>query len=220
VVAIGGAPSSRRGRGLVHEPFYLTVFASAVLSGATGYLTSRLSQRNQRMIDRQTFRLAILAELRGLHQRLLEYEVAFAERVLTGQISSAQVLRVLLQAGDTVVFNNHASSIGLFDRRTALRVVRFYAAIRSLEGRALVLAETFGRPDHAFGDSDMQRHLDFVRQLRRRVHVLIRRLRRRRPRFFRAYKGRWRTIWRGGAHRRWSTALQARLLRVMRTMRP
>ena len=74
------------------------------------------------------------------------------------------------------MFNNHASSIGLFDRRTALRVVRFYAAIRSLEGRALVLSEAAYEPD----DADMQRHLDFVRQLRRRAYLLIRRLRRRR----------------------------------------
>jgi hypothetical protein len=121
---------------------YVTILLSAALSGAMGYLTSRLSQRSQTLIDRQTYRGAMLAEIRGLHRRLLEYETAFAERVMTGQISSAQVLRVLLQPGDTAVFNNHASSIGLFDRRTALRVVRFYATIRSLEGRALVLAKT------------------------------------------------------------------------------
>ncbi|MDB5480020.1 MAG: hypothetical protein JWO83_1073 [Caulobacteraceae bacterium] len=159
---------------------YATVVVSAALSGATGYLTSRLSQRNQRLIDRQTYRGAILAEIRGLHRRLMEYETAFADRVMTGQVSSAQLLKVLLQPGDTVVFNNNASSIGLFDRRTALRVVRFYASIRSLEGRALVLSETGYHPD----DADMQRHLEFVRRLRRRAYVVIRRLRRRRPGLF------------------------------------
>jgi hypothetical protein len=160
---------------------FVTIFMSAALSGAMGYLTSRLSQNSQRLIDHQTYRGAILAEMRGLHRRLMEYEVAFAERVMTGEISSAQVLKVLLQPGDTVVFNNHASSIGLFDRRTALRVVRFYAAIRSLEGRALVLSETAGKTGYVPGDANMQTHLEFVRQLRRRAHVLIRRLRRRRP---------------------------------------
>jgi hypothetical protein len=159
---------------------YATVVVSAALSGATGYLTSRLSQRNQRLIDRQTYRGAILAEIRGLHSRLMEYETAFAERVMTGRVSSAQLLKVLLQPGDTVVFNNNASSIGLFDRRTALRVVRFYASIRSLEGRALVLSETGYHPD----DTDMQRHLEFVRRLRRRAYVLIRRLRLHRPGLF------------------------------------
>jgi hypothetical protein len=165
---------------------YATIFMSAALSGAMGYVTSRLSQQSQRLIDRQTYRGAILAEIRGLHRRLLEYEIAFAERVITGQVSTAQVLKVLLQPGDTVVFNNHASSIGLFDRRTALRVVRFYAGIRSLEGRALVLAETREDTGYDPGDSDMQRHLEFVRQLRHRAHALIRRLRRRRPGLFAA----------------------------------
>jgi len=158
---------------------YATIVVSATLSGVMGYLTSRLSQRNQRLIDRQTYRGAILAEIRGLHSRLMEYETAFTERVMTGRVSSAQLLKVLLQPGDTVVFNNHASSIGLFDRRNALRVVRFYASIRSLEGRAMVLSETGYHPDEA----DMQRHLDFVRQLRRRAYMLIRRIRRRRPGF-------------------------------------
>jgi hypothetical protein len=165
----------------MQSTLYATIFVSAAMSGAMGYLTSRLSQRSQTLIDRQTYRGAILAEIRGLHGRLLEYEAAFAERVMTGQISSAQVLKVLLQAGDTVVFNNHASSIGLFDRRTALRVVRFYAAIRSLQGRALVLAETAQGGGYNADNADMQRHLEFVRRLRRRAHVLIRRLRRRPP---------------------------------------
>jgi hypothetical protein len=168
----------------MQTPLYVTIFVSAALSGGMGYLTSRLSQRNQRLIDRQTYRGAILAEIRGLHRRLLEYEAAFAERVMTGQISSAQVLKVLLQPGDTVVFNNHASSIGLFDRRTALRVVRFYAAIRSLEGRALVLSETVGDARYEPGGANMQSHLEFVRRLRHRAHVLIRRVRRRRPGLF------------------------------------
>ena len=161
----------------MHATLYATIVMSAALSGVMGYLTSRLSQHNQRQIDRQTYRGAILAEIRGLHSRLMEYEVAFAQRVMTGQVSSAQLLKVLLQPGDTVVFNNHASSIGLFDRRNALRVVRFYAAIRSLEGRALVLSEA----GYAADDTDRQRHLEFVRQLRRRAYVLIRRLRRARP---------------------------------------
>jgi hypothetical protein len=159
------------------QPLFVTVFVSAALSGAVSYLTSRLSQHHQRLIDRQRYRAAILAEIRGLHGRLLEYETAFAQRVLTGQISSAQVVRVLLQPGDTVVFNNNAASLGLFDRRSALRVVRFYAAVRSLEGRALVLSEILG---NAGGDNAaMEVHLEFVRRLRRRAHVLIRRLRQR-----------------------------------------
>jgi hypothetical protein len=165
----------------MHTSLYVTVLTSAGLSGAVSYFTSRLSQRNQRLIERQTYRVAMLAEIRGLHQRLVEYEVAFSERVLTGQISSAQVLSVLLQSGDTVVFNNHASSIGLFDRRTALRIVRFYAGIRSLQGRAVVLSEMAAQPGPGGGEQDVRSHLEFVRRLRGRANVLIHRVRRTRP---------------------------------------
>src|SRR5271163_4103583 len=108
----------------MHLPLsVVTIFASGGLSAITGYLTSRLSQQRQRSINRYTFHLAILAEVRGLHSRLLVYEAAFANRVMTGEVSGAQVLMVLLQPGDSVVFSNNALSIGLFDRRTALRVL-------------------------------------------------------------------------------------------------
>ncbi|HEY1926432.1 MAG TPA: hypothetical protein VGG92_03120 [Caulobacteraceae bacterium] len=169
----------------MHASLYITIIASAALSGVVSYLTSRLSQHNQRLIDRQTYRVAMLAEIRGLHQRLIEYEEAFGQRVLTGQVSSAQVLRVLLQSGDTVVFNNHASSIGLFDRRTALRIVRFYAGIRSLQGRAVVLSELAERPGSGGVEEDVRRHMEFVRQLRRRANFLIHRVRRTRLNRFR-----------------------------------
>jgi hypothetical protein len=156
----------------------VTIFASAGLSAFTGYLSSRLSLQRQRSINRYTFRLAILAEVRGLHNRLLEYEAAFANRVMTGEVSGAHVLTVLLQPADTVVFSNNALSIGLFDRRTALRVLRFYADIRTLQGRALVLSEAADVANTELLQLETQRHLLFVRQVRRRAHTLIKRLRR------------------------------------------
>jgi hypothetical protein len=156
----------------------LTILASGGLSAATGYLTSRLSLQRQRTINQYTFHLAILAEVRGLHSRLLEYEAAFTNRVMTGEVSGAQVLKVLLQPADSVVFNNNASSIGLFDRRTALRVLRFYADIRTLQGRAYVLSEAAQLATSELVQSETQRHLLLVRQIRKRAHALIKRLRR------------------------------------------
>jgi hypothetical protein len=156
----------------------VTILASAGLSAVTGYLTSRLSLQRQRSISRYTFLLAILAEVRGLHNRLLEYEAAFTNRVMTGEISGAQVLKVLLQPADTVVFSNNASSIGLFDRRTALRVLRFYSDIRTLQGRAYVLSEATQVGNSELVHAETQRHLLLVRQVRRRAHALIKRLRR------------------------------------------
>jgi hypothetical protein len=159
----------------------ITIVASAGLSAVTSYVTSRISQHRQQSINGRTYRQAVLAEVRALHNRLLEYESVYATRVMTGQISVAQLLKVLLQPGDTVVFTNNASSIGLFDRRTALRVVRFYSDIRILEGRAIVLSEDAGSTDPKVLKHEMHRHLIQLRLARRRAHFLIRRLRAQRP---------------------------------------
>ena len=157
--------------------FSLTVLVSAGLSAVTGYVTSRISQHRQQRLNRQTYRVAILAEVRSLHRRLLEYETAFVARVMPGEVSGAQVVKVLMQAGDTVVFNNNTSSIGLFDRPTALRVVRFYSDLRSLYGRALVLSELVDAARSSLVEAEMLHHLVLVRKLRRRAHALVRRIR-------------------------------------------
>jgi hypothetical protein len=159
----------------------LTIFASTVLSAATSYITSRISQQRQRLITSRTFRQALLMEVRALHNRLLEYETSYVKRVMTGQISGDQLLKILFQPGDTVVFTNNASSIGLFDRRTALRVLRFYSDMRVLEGRAVVLSEASSSADAELVRSERARHLAHLRQTRRRAHFLIRRLHARRP---------------------------------------
>ena len=165
-----------------------TIFVSAVLSAATGFLTSRISQQSQRAMNGHTYRLAILAEVRGLHHRLLEYEIAYEQRVLTGQVSGAQVLQVLMQTGDTVVFNNNASSIGLFDRRTALRVLRFYADVRALHGRALVLSELSNGAPTPSVHAEVLQHLVMARKVRRRARFLVRRLRSERLRTLRTLR--------------------------------
>lgn len=159
----------------------ITIFTSTLLSAATGYITSRISHHRHISINRRTYLRAILAEVRGLHNRLLEYEAVYANRVLTGQISINQLLKVLLQPGDTVVFTNIASSIGLFDRRTALQVVRFYSDIRILEGRAVVLSEAAASEDSELLKQEMHRHLNELHRVRRRAQILIRHLRARRP---------------------------------------
>jgi hypothetical protein len=161
----------------MHVPVsVLTIIGSAVLSAATSYVTSRISQQRQQSITSRTYRQALLMEVRSLHNRLLEYETAFVKRVMTGQISGDQLLKILFQPGDTVVFTNNASSIGLFDRRTALRVLRFYSDVRVLEGRAVVLSEAASSADPEFVRGEMGHHLTLLRQVRRRAHFLIRRL--------------------------------------------
>jgi hypothetical protein len=70
--------------------------------------------------------------------RLAQYEEVYESRVVTGEISGSNVFRVLLQPGDISVFASSSSSISLFDTRTVLRVLRFYADVRALQGHALV----------------------------------------------------------------------------------
>jgi hypothetical protein len=155
----------------------VTVLVSAGLSVATGYVSSRVSHRLQ---DRQTahrWRLAIISEIRTLRGRLAQYETAYETLVVTGEIPGAQVLRVLLQPGDISVFTNSAASIGLFDTRISLRVLRFYADIRALQGHALVLAEIAGGSGRSASDADIQQHRTRLRRCRLRANVLIRRLR-------------------------------------------
>ena len=156
----------------------VTIFASAFLSAVTGYITSRISQRRQRLINTHTYRLAILVEVREFQRQLLEYETAFEQRVVTGQISSAQLMRIRLQFVDAGVFTKDPSSIGLFDRRTALRVLRFYADLRTLQARALVLSELSSAGGSPLLEQEMRRHLTVVRQVRRSARLLLRRLRR------------------------------------------
>ena len=161
----------------MHVPISaLTIFASTVLSAATSYVTSRISQQRQRLITSRTYRQALLMEVRALYSRLLEYETAYVKYVMTGQISGDQLLKILFQAGDTVVFTNNASSIGLFDRRTALRVLRFYSDVRAMEGRAAVLSEAASSADPEFVKREIRHHLTQLRQVRHRAHFLIRRL--------------------------------------------
>jgi hypothetical protein len=159
----------------------ITIFLSASLSAVTSYVISRISQQNQRLLESRTYRQAVLIEVRALHNRLLDYEVAYETHVMTAQISGAQLLKIVLQPGDTIVFNNNASSIGLFDHRTALRVMRFYADIRALQGRATVLSEASAQTDPDLIRREMERHINQLRQARRRAHFLVRRLRHHRP---------------------------------------
>lgn len=155
-----------------------TIFASAGLSAVTGFLTSRLTQHRDQRLKAYTYRAAIVSEIRTLHTRLTEYERIFEERVIGGQLTGAEVLGVLLQSGDMAVFANGAASIGLLDPRVGLRVLRFYAGIRALQGHARIIWD-LARRDEGYELQDaVQRHRAMVHGLQRRAVMLVRRLRR------------------------------------------
>jgi hypothetical protein len=155
----------------------VTVLVSASVSATTGYIVWRLSQRLQDRKATFRWRLAIVSEIRTLRTRLMHYELAFERRVVTGEISGSEVLRVLLPPGDISVFTHSAPSIGLFDTRTALRVLRFYADVRTLQGHALILAEVASKSGARPAASDILQHRTMLRRSQLRAHILIRRLR-------------------------------------------
>lgn len=87
----------------MHLPIsFATILLSAGLSAVTSYFISRVSQQNQRLIQLHTYRKALLIEVRALHSRLLYYEASYETYVMTEQISGAQLLKIVLQPGDTV----------------------------------------------------------------------------------------------------------------------
>jgi hypothetical protein len=148
----------------------LAIF-TVLLSGAVSFLIAGVTQHRQQRRATENYKLALVSEVRALHKHLIRYETLFNERVLTGKTTAAQVMKVLIQPGDTIVFTNNASAIGLFDNQTALRVLRFYSDVRTLHGHALVLSELAGDQEHAH-------HQAMLRHARRRAHALVERLKR------------------------------------------
>jgi len=149
-----------------------------VVSAGASYIAARISQHHQQRRATQNYKLALVSEIRSLHKHLIRYEAVFHERVLAGKATAEQVQKVLLQPGDTVVFTNNASAIGLFDHRTALRVLRFYSDVRTLRGHALFLSEPAGDLGHRPGEREWQHHEAMLRHARRRAHALVKRLKR------------------------------------------
>jgi hypothetical protein len=153
------------------------VFVSGSVSAFTGYVASRISQRVQRRRDAYTYRLAVITEIRTLRARLAQYERFFIDRETTGELPIARALDVFLQPGAMAVFANNASSVGLFDTKTALRVLRFYASVRALQGHAAVLSDLNDRIDQLQLHSELLRHTAMLRAARRQSQRLVRRLR-------------------------------------------
>jgi len=154
-----------------------TVLISAGVSAATGYISSRLTQRIQERKATGRWRLALASEIRTLRTRLMQYELAFESRVLTGELLGSHALRLLLQPGDISVFTHNASSIGLFDTALALRVLRFYADIRTLQGHAIILEETVREPSTSVPTPEVGNHLKMLRNCKRQAQVLVHHLR-------------------------------------------
>lgn len=153
-----------------------TVLVSGSVSAFTGYLASRISQSQQQRHTEDVYRLAIATEIRTLHGRLARYDELLRSEILSRRVSGAQLFNVLMPAEATAVFADNASSIGVFDTYTALRILRFYADVRTLQGHAHVISEL---GDDA-GEDDAQRHQRMLRHVRRQALGLVRRLRRRR----------------------------------------
>jgi hypothetical protein len=161
---------------MAHSIAIFTVLLSGSVSAFTGYLAARLSQRQQQRHIEDVYKLAIATEIRTLNGRLARYEELLRSRALDGKVSGAQLFKVLVPKGATAVFDNNAASVGVFDTRTALRMLRFYADVRTLQGHARVVEKMGSAADEA----DSTRHQQMLRHVRRQAQGLVRRLRRRR----------------------------------------
>jgi hypothetical protein len=161
---------------MVNPVAIFTVLLSGSVSAFTGYLASRMSQSQQQRHVEDVYRLAIATEIRTLNGRLTRYEELLRTRALAGKVSGAQLFKVLVPKGATAVFDNNAASVGVFDTRTALRMLRFYADVRTLQGHARVIEKMGSAADEA----DSTRHQQMLRHVRRQGQGLVRRLRRRR----------------------------------------
>jgi hypothetical protein len=161
---------------MVHPLAILTVLLSGSVSAFTGYIASRVSQGEQQRHSEDVYRLAIATEIRTLNGRLARYDELLQSRALADRVSSAQLLKVLVPKTATAVFANNAVSVGVFDNRTALRILRFYADVRTLQGHARVVSKM----GSAAGDADFTRHQRMLRHARRQAQGLVKRLRSRR----------------------------------------
>lgn len=150
-----------------------TVLLSGSVSAFTGYIASRISQRQQQRHIEDVYRLAIATEIRTLNGRLARYDELLRSQALAGKVSGAQLFKVLVPEDATAVFANNAASVGVFDTRTALRILRFYADVRTLQGHARVVSKM----GSAAGDADFTRHQRMLRHARRQAQGLVRRLR-------------------------------------------
>lgn len=154
----------------------LTVLLSGSVSAFTGYIASRLSQRQQQSHTEDIYRLAIATEIRTLNGRLARYDELLRSEALAGKVSGAQLFKVLVPNEATAVFATNAASVGVFDTGTALRILRFYADVRTLQGHAGVISKM----GPVAGETDAARHQTMLRHTRRQAQSLVRRLRRRR----------------------------------------
>jgi hypothetical protein len=153
-----------------------TVLLSGSVSAFTGYIASRFSQRQQQRHTEDVYRLAVATEIRTLNGRLARYDELLRSQILAGKVSNGRLFKVLVPKGATAVFANNAASVGVFDTRTALRILRFYADVRTLQGHAQVVSKM----GPAAGDDDVTIHQRLLRHARRQARGLVRRLRTRR----------------------------------------
>jgi hypothetical protein len=152
-----------------------TVGVSASVSIVTSYFGalinySRLRNRHRRMLG-----LSFLAEIKSLQRRLRRHRQRLEAALETVPPAPP---KLVFSSGDTSVFNNGSSSLGLFTTRTAVEVLEYYSAVRALVAEAETL-----RDEAVAGNAETLRaaideHLRVLRLTRRHSRVVVVALRR------------------------------------------
>ena len=158
----------------------MTVVLSAGVSVFTGYVGTLMNYSRQRLRQRRTYGLSLLAEIKALESWSRQYYSSF--RAGKGDLRTYRLPKVRFSNADMSVFNNVSGNVGLFSTRAAVQVIEYYSAVRNLiaQAEALVELQETGVDEAVLRDR-LADHLRLLRAAQRHSVVVTHTLRRETP---------------------------------------
>ncbi len=144
----------------------LTVVLSAGVSVCTGYVGTLMNYSRQRVRQRRTYGLSLLAEVKALQSLSRRHYGTF----LTGKIdlTTFRMPKLRFGSADMSVFNNVSGNIGLFSPMAAVQIIEYYSGVRGVVAQAQDLADV---PDQCGEEAEFRAQLaDHLRHLRAVAH--------------------------------------------------
>ncbi len=158
----------------------MTVVLSAGVSVFTGYVGTLMNYSRQRLRQRRTYGLSLLAEIKALESRSRQYYGSF--RTAKDDLRTYSLPKVRFSNADMSVINNVSGNVGLFSTRAAVQVIEYYSAVRNLvsQAEALMELQETGADGAVFRDR-LADHLRLLHAAQRHSVVVARTLRRETP---------------------------------------
>lgn len=158
----------------------LTVALSAGVSVFTGYVGTLLNYSRQRLRQRRTYGLSLLAEIKALDALARQYYGSF--RSGQADLEGYRLPRLRFSNADTSVFNNVSGNVGLFSTRAAVEIINYYSTVRNLVAQAQALVEL---QDEGGAEAEYRQkladHLHLLRAAQHHTAAVVRTLRRETP---------------------------------------